>query len=105
MSASWSDARNLPGIIHKLNDDELGIPPEVIEDWNHRFARKAFDIAEAYVENEIDCVVTLCARGQSFDDCELVFRAVPSVIRDAPVSLGGAFETPPGRAGLGLDSD
>lgn len=106
MSAhNWSNARNLLGIIEKRVDDKLSISPEVVEDWQHRFAAKAFDLAESYIDGELAFVVSFRSRGQILDDCKLVLVAIPSVIRDSPVSLGAAFELKTRGPRLWIDSD
>jgi hypothetical protein len=82
---SWSDAHKFVGFFEKLDDHKLSVSPEVVQYWNHRFARKAFDLAERYVGHELECVAVLHV-GFEEDDCELVFRSIPSVIGDAEVT-------------------
>ena len=106
MSAlSWSQARDLLGIVEKRIDDEFGVPAKVVEDWKHRFAAKAFDIAESYVEGELAFVISLRARGEIFDDCEFLLVAVPPVIRDAPITLSSPLELEVSGPRLWLDGN
>ena len=106
MSAlNWSSARNLLGLIEKRVDNELGIAPEVVEDWKHRFAGKAFDIAESYIDGELALVVSLRSRREVLDECELVLVAIPPVVGDSPVSLSSSFELKMRRPRLWLDSN